>query len=196
MPILSRLNSILLGTESWRRFLTDEALSSGWCGQAPATESEILEAERRLGLTLPPSYRSFLLFSNGWRPFSNSIERLLPVSEIERFRDADPEDVALIQELYADDDVTDSDYLDYETPEHKETLRSSYYPDSILIGKKWQSGGGELLLLNPQIVFPNGEWEAIFFANWIPGNERFRSFRDLTVSFVESAERFEAAGPH
>jgi SMI1 / KNR4 family (SUKH-1) len=192
MPILSRLNSIILRTERWRHLLASEALSSGWCGQPPAMESEILEVERRLGLPLPPSYRSFLLISNGWRPFSSFIERLLPVSQIERFRDADPGDAALMQELYQDDELPDGDYLDYETAEHNVALRSSYYSDSILVGKKWQIGGGELLLLNPQIVFSNGEWEAIFFANWIPGNERYRSFFDLVNESVNTLQRIEA----
>jgi SMI1 / KNR4 family (SUKH-1) len=179
MPVLSRLNSILLGSDEWKGYLTERALSTAWCGQPPAPESEILKTEGRLGLSLPPSYRSFLLISNGWHPFNSFIERLLPVQEVERFRIAEPEDSALIQELYQEENVPDSIYLDYETPEHMVAVRARYYPDSLLAGRKWDGGGGELLLLNPQIVSGDGEWETIFFGNWLPGNRRYRSFFDF-----------------
>lgn len=192
MTILLRLNSLLLRSEEWRGELTREALSSGWCGLPPAAESEILDSERRLGITLPPSYRSFLSISNGWRPFSNFIECLLPVQKIERYRDADPEDLALLQECFQQDDVSDEDYLDYADDKHVEALRHRYYPESLLVGKMWDGGGGELVLLNPQIVSPDGEWEAIFFANWIPGNQRYGSFRDLVAASIDISERIKA----
>jgi hypothetical protein len=50
-----------------------------------------------------------------------------------------------------------------------------------------------MILLNPSIVFANGEWEAIFFANWLPGNQRYRSFRDLVMESVNGLERIEEA---
>jgi hypothetical protein len=191
MPVLSRLNSIMLRSDKWKSYLAEEALSAGWCGQSPAPESQILKTEKRLGVTLPPSYRFFLSISNGWRPFSSFVERLLPVQEVERFRVAEQEDSALIQELYQEEDAPDNVYLDYKTPEHMSALRPRYYPDSLFVGKKWDGGGGELLLLNPHIVFPDGEWETIFFANWIPGNWRFRSFREFVEDSVPNEERFE-----
>ena len=188
--ILSRLNSLLLKSDRWREALTPESLSTRWCGLPPATEREILSAEERLGITLPPSYRSFLAISNGWRPFSNFIERLLPVQEIDQFRSADPEALTKIQANYRQDDLPEFKYLDYENPEHNEALRHRYYPDSLLIGKPW-GYESDMILLNPAIVFPDGEWEAIFFANWIPGNRRFRSFRELVQNSVESLEKIE-----
>ena len=75
-------------------------------------------------------------------------------------------------------------------PKHNEALRHRYYPDSLLIGKPWGCES-DVILLNPAIVFPNGEWEAIFFANWIPGNCRFRSFRELVENSIESLEKTE-----
>lgn len=40
------------------------------------------------------------------------------------------------------------------------------------------SGSG-LYLLNPRIVTAEGEWEAWFFAHWLPGANRYRSFWEL-----------------
>lgn len=192
MPILSRLNSILLRSEYWKGYIAQEALAMGWCGLSPATESEICETERQLGVAFPPSYRSFFAAANGWRPFSGFIERLFSMREIERFQSADPEDLELIQRYFQEDDLSDEEYLDYQTPRRVEALRHRYYPKSILVGKGWDGGGGELILLNSHIVSPDGEWEAIFFANWIPGNRRFRSFRDLVEDSIDTTERFEA----
>jgi hypothetical protein len=45
--------------------LVPEAEARGSVLRPPATEAEIAAAEARLGVSLPPSYRSFLLISNG-----------------------------------------------------------------------------------------------------------------------------------
>src|ERR1700728_3429640 len=122
MPLLSRLNSILLLSDDWKQHVGQDALSTGWCGAPPASEDEILKAEKRLGVQLPPSYRSFLLISNGWRPFDYFVECLLPVQEIEPYGVAKPEDLKLIQTYYREDDISDEIYLDYDTPKHNEAF--------------------------------------------------------------------------
>jgi hypothetical protein len=40
-------------------------------------------------------------------------------------------------------------------------------------------GDSAICLLNPQVVTPEGDWEAWFFANWLPGANRYRSFWEL-----------------
>ena len=45
--------------------LAPEPLESGRLLREPAPEQDIQRAEQRLGVTLPPSYRAFLLCSNG-----------------------------------------------------------------------------------------------------------------------------------
>jgi RHS repeat-associated protein len=190
--ILSRLNSILLRTERWRVEISGDVLSSGWCGQPPATDAEIRLGEERLGVSLPPSYREFLKLSNGWRPFSSFVERIYPLEEVERLRIANPDYLAEIQKYYQEDEIADLEYLDFDNLNRKQALRHRYYPDSLVLGTGWQ-GSSELILLNPQIVSADGEWEAIFFANWLPGNVRFRSFLNLVEDSVNSLEKIEAS---
>jgi hypothetical protein len=194
MTLLQRLNALLLRSEEFE--LSEQAVSSGWCGLPPATENELLEAEARLGVKHPPSYRAFLSNSNGWRPFNKFVERLLPVQEIDRYRFRDPEDFASFErarqlglKLHGDYRVSDELYLDYETPAHNAETRDHYYGDSLLISEGFES---ELVLLNPFIVSADGEWETIFSAHWIPGNRRFRSFRDYVEEIVRNEEEFEA----
>lgn len=190
MTLLSRLSMLLLRSDDLKGELTEKMLATAWCGQAAAAEGEIFGAEMRLGITLPPSYRSFLSISNGWRPFNSFIERLLSIEEVERFRTADPARLSSLQQCYREDDITDDDYLDYETATHMESMRLRYYPDSLLIGKGW-GVEDDMVLLNPNVVLQNGEWEAIVFANWIPGNRRFRSFVEFVSESVSRMERSE-----
>jgi len=124
--------------------------------------------------------------SNGWPLFDTFIERLLPVEEVDWLRAADPDGLSLIQG-YGDHDISDQDYLDYER--HSEAIRTSYYPQCLLIGKAWEPEG-EMVLLNSDIVSRDGEWEAIFFADWLPGNQRYRSFYDLVNGRLRVFESF------
>ena len=42
-----------------------------------------------------------------------------------------------------------------------------------------ETGDSAVLLLNPMVIWPDGEWEkARLFANWLPGASRYRSFAD------------------
>jgi hypothetical protein len=199
MPILQRLNAVMSRSEQFGGELSEEVLlSGGWCGRPAATESEIRAAENRLGVRLPPSYRSFLSISNGWRIFNSFVEQLLPVHEIDRFRFRSPESFASMESAherlvgrygYDPSVVSDDVYLDYETPAHNMALRHHYYGDSLLISEASES---ELVLLNPFVVSADGEWETIFSAHWIPENERFRSFRDYVEKIVRNEEGFEA----
>jgi hypothetical protein len=209
MPILRRLNALVKLMNFNAKYslagkipseIAEKAVSSGW--QPPATESEIREAEMRLGITLPPSYRSFLLISNGWRPFHSLGECLFPVQQIDRFRICDPENFASFESaherilrIFGDDElfsVSDEVYLDYEKAKG---IRRQYYGDSLLIGGPWEGCGTELrkeghvVLLNPHIVFPNGEWETISAAR-PASNARFRSFREFVEFIVEMGEGF------
>src|SRR6266705_6789020 len=88
--LLSRLNSLIFRSDSWKSHLTPEILSAGWCGHPPASEESLSIAERRLGIRLPPSYRSVLSIADGCYPFGSFIERLLPVGEVDWLRNADP----------------------------------------------------------------------------------------------------------
>ena len=177
---------------SWARasyaMLSRRGTTERWCGSSPAPVSEMLRTEARLGLALPPSYRSFLSVSNGWSPFGTFIRRLLPVHELMQYREANPNDLVSILEM-GEDDISDSDYLDYESLRNRQGLRPRYYAESLLVSEG--CGGGELVLLNPSVIAADGEWETIFFANWIPGNRRYRSFLDFVEYSVKSLENLE-----
>ena len=174
--LLSRLNDSVLSSDDLKVHLPPEMAASRWCGLPPAKPHDIAKAEDRLGVKLPHSYKSFLSVANGWSVCGSFIKRLLPVEEIDWLRSADPHGLAKLQSAFQDDDISDAEYLEYDSDAHMEALRIRYYPDCLLVGQGFES---EMVLLNSKIISSDGEWEAIFFATWLPGNQRYRSFYPL-----------------
>ena len=147
-------------------------ISQPWCN--PASAQDIWETEERLGLSLPPSYRSFLEHTNGWYGLSLTVCRLLPCAEIEWFKTRNPEWIDSFLE-YGDAEVQDADYYVYGAEQDPCSMRGAYLKSALQISAE---GDGAVVLLNPEIIH-DGEWEAWYFGNWIPGARRFRSFADL-----------------
>src|ERR1700712_4287483 len=63
-------------------YATDAQRSARWLGAAGAREAELSRREAGLGLVLPPSYRSFLLTSDGWTHLGPFVHELLRADEI------------------------------------------------------------------------------------------------------------------
>jgi hypothetical protein len=81
--VLTRLSRFWLRDSDIVADLPPEVRVSGWLGYAGATEAQLTAVEERLGTTLPPSYRSFLSVSNGWRITSSFVDRLWSTEELE-----------------------------------------------------------------------------------------------------------------
>ncbi|HET9946408.1 MAG TPA: SMI1/KNR4 family protein [Actinomycetes bacterium] len=154
----------------------DEAVrSAGTVLRAPAAESDVVALEQRIGHTLPPSYRSFLLTSDGadaqpgWGPTDRG---LLRAAEVGWFNDLEPEwvEAYLIDGL---DEVAGDRW--------EERL-----PHTLMVAADEQ---GQTVLLDPLTVDGSGEWAAWFFGNHIPGAEIEPSFAALLVADTASYER-------
>ncbi|HDS1675122.1 TPA: SMI1/KNR4 family protein [Stenotrophomonas maltophilia] len=73
-----------------------------WCGVPGASEQAIVDAEKRLGVRLPKSYRDFLKVSNGFAMPGRFIDILLPVELIRPFGQGNEEIVQIRRELVVD----------------------------------------------------------------------------------------------
>lgn len=160
--------------------LPSDVIEARWLGYPGAAEAEIADAETRLETTFPPSYRNFLAVSNGWLKLDGLIGRLWSTQEIEwlaarnqELIDAWTTGVAIGGGSFS---VPDEVYLVYGDEQDPASLRDEYLQTALEIGGDSEQG---LLLLNPQVTSEDGEWEAWLFANWLPGAERYRSFREL-----------------
>ncbi len=146
------------GADQW----PDEVIVSGWAGYAGATEDQIVALEARIGALLPPSYRQFLAVTNGWRDTGAFIYKLWSAEEVDWFRVRNKEWIDIWNS--SGDDEFDPDHL---RQQMKTALEIS------------DTGDSAIMLLNPQVITPEGEWEAWFFSNWGAGADRYPSFWDL-----------------
>ncbi|HEY2587712.1 MAG TPA: HEAT repeat domain-containing protein [Tepidisphaeraceae bacterium] len=160
--------------------LPESVREAGWLGFPQATEPQIAEAERRLGIALPPSYKAFLLVSNGWHKTGHAIDRVWPIDQADWFRVTDPDWVASFSapSSYVErEPVPDDEYFAYD--QWVEDFRTEHLAETLQIS---EVGDAAVYLLNPQVITHEGEWEAWFLANWLPGVHRYRSFQELMQS--------------
>lgn len=158
----------------WWFSLPHEALESEWLGLPAASEEQIVAAETRLGLTLPPSYRNFLKVTNGWLYYPG-ILRLRSTQEIEWFYVENQDDIDVWLDCH--EQVSDEEYLNYEQQWWLWTqpIRTKYMQNCLQIS---DDEDGDVVLLNPQILH-NDEWEAWIFSPNHAGINRCRSFTEM-----------------
>src|SRR5690242_4018169 len=72
--------------------------------------------------------------------------------------------------------ISEAEHLVYGDDQNTVRFRVEYLQDCLEVSAE---GDSAILLLNPRVVTPEGEWEAWFFGNWLPGARRYRSFREL-----------------
>jgi len=166
--------------------LPPEVIESGWLGLPGATDDQIRAAEARLGVSLPPSYCAFLKVTNGWRFTGGFARQLLPVEEIDWLRVQYREWIKVWTQPW---DVTGwpgalAAPLEPGEPDYR------HLPDTLAIS---EAGDGAIFLLNPKVVTPAGEWEAWFFADWVPGADDYVSFWDMLQGQYQSQMGINAA---
>lgn len=187
-PLLHTLSRNILANPNLLSHVSAAELEVGYVGREGASERNVAEAERRLGATLPKSYREFLLASNGWGVLSHAIWRLWSTTELDWFKARNQQWIDIWTKPRRDGRphpvVPDVDYFVYGPAQQSYNIREHYLPSMLEIS---DTGDAAILLLNPEVVFDDGEWEAWYFATWFPGAVRFRSFADLMRYEIESA---------
>jgi hypothetical protein len=124
-------------------------LASGWLGFAGASDDEILAAEERLKVELPPSYRSFLAASNGWHIPSWFVYELWPVSKITWFSEHHQDWIdAYVEPARGSRRLTDEEYLIYGEKQSSVHFREEYLQSALQIS---DVGDSAVMLLNPAI---------------------------------------------
>ncbi|MEM9903726.1 MAG: SMI1/KNR4 family protein [Cyanobacteria bacterium P01_D01_bin.44] len=173
--------------------LPDEVRKSGWLGYPGATEADISRTEARLGVRLPPSYRAFIKVTNGWRQTTPFIYEIWSIKEIEWFAARHSNWINQFKELPLASErtvlsqngfdrpppypiVSDQDYFVYGDRQDPSKIRIDYLETALEISNRGESA---VYLLNPEVISEDGEWEAWFFGDWLPGADRYRSFQDM-----------------
>ncbi|MFD2420853.1 SMI1/KNR4 family protein [Amycolatopsis pigmentata] len=143
--------------------LDPAVLRDRWLGFAPATEEQVAAAEARLGARLPPSYREFLLTTNGWRDAGGFVWRMRDTENVGWLRDLDP-----------DWEVWDEGIEEEENPDPEQGNR---FTRGLLLFLEADAG---ILFLDPGDVDEAGEWAAYHLFSWQAAPPvRFGSFWEL-----------------
>jgi hypothetical protein len=149
------------GRAEW--MVNDAQREAGWLGFEPAPDEAIQAAERRLGVELPLTYRSFLRVSNGWSSMAGEVD-LLAVEEVDWFTKLDP---VILEHWSAPGMERFADKV--------ETFERCVLVSAVEDGDYW--------LLDPGLVEDGGEWVAY---EWHAGDgtdpERYVSFGALLMS--------------
>jgi hypothetical protein len=192
---LVNLNQELIGIDGVREEvglpgeydLPEDVEIAEWLGFEGASEAKIKSLEQRLGIDLPPSYRSFLVNSDGWRILGRGGVRLLPTTKVNWLKQIDPKLIEIWKGFEDDmEPIPDEKYLaDY--PRYDVYFRAEHIPDMLVISDRG-TYNVHYLWLNPQIIFPDGEWEAWSFTTDDGYAARYRSFRDLMEHLLRRAK--------
>ena len=158
----------LLRWDEVRQAQEPDVLAADWLGYPGATEERIAAAERRLGIVFPPSYRSFLRVSNGWRAALPVLGALWSVDDVGWFSSRRGDVIA----AYAAG-------LGAANPMAMDAQAATTYLEAALEVSDGAAGDDTAILLNPTVVAPDGEWEACFFVSWRAETERYASFQAL-----------------
>jgi HEAT repeat protein len=163
-----------------------------------AAVAEVESLEARVGTRLPPSYRAFLLHSDGSpaQPglglTTDSRLGLLECAQVGWFRDRERSYVDIWADL--DLEVTpeglhtgfhgfpEAAYLDHARRPHAPEHKRGHVRYVLQISGDFD---GYTVLLNPLVVDQHGEWEAWDFGSKLPGAARYRSFAALLAADTE-----------
>ncbi len=188
LEFLQKLSRLLLDIEIKEGF--DERLFSleeharGYLGFDGASEAQIVAAETRLGARLPDSYRTFLKVSNGWPLMGWNCQPgvLWPVEQIQWVRDYDPFGVVDygLQSLPhgSPEDLSPEEHLQTRVEEDPDKgdpghYRMAYVDNLLSISDVYDNCQ---LLISPEVLDENDEWECWKLASWLPGALRYHSF--------------------
>ncbi len=144
-----------------------------------SSATQIATLETRLGKSLPPSYKAFLLASDGLLVVDQCFN-LLPATDVRWFAQ---DNQSWIDAWHDDGEEVDDDrYFTYGDDQDCVWLRNRYLQTALQIS---DTSDGDVVLLNPEVKFGD-EWEAWLFGNKLPGAIRYRSFAELIEEQVFS----------
>jgi SMI1-KNR4 cell-wall len=156
-----------VATEAQLAELDEVQRGNRWLGYEPASEESVRVAEERLSVELPPSYRNFLLASNGWRKIDFLLDELLRVDDIGWLPEMNP---GHLWDIWSADE------------EIAEQLQRTVLLSGPADGEYW--------LLDANTIGPDGEWTAY---EWHPNDgdepEPYPSFGALVASARETFGR-------
>lgn len=153
------------------------ARRSRWLGLPPADEERVAAAEARLGRRLPPSYREFLMVSDGWRHAGGFVWLLAGTADA-RWHD----DASGLADTFEED-------LDEEAGP-QERREAGIWRRGLQLDV---ASDATYVLMDPEDVDEDGEWAVYTWAGWRAAPpERHASFRAFMREMHREFHRLRA----
>lgn len=155
--------------------LSTSSIAARWAGSLPATIEEISTLEMRLGLKLPDSYKSFLIFSNGWNYLSAQINKLYSAQQVTYLKYNNSYRYLELKKQYLI------------SKNEKETSYKSIYlrnEDIDTLIQISEENDSWILMLNPKKT-SNGEYEAILTSSSLGRIYTYTTFWHLMKKWFE-----------
>ncbi|MCW2546624.1 MAG: Cell wall assembly/cell proliferation coordinating protein KNR4-like protein [Mycobacterium sp.] len=146
-------------------YATHQQRAARWLGTAGVREADVARREAELGVAFPPSYRNFLLTSDGWTHLGPFVYELREAGEVGWFPEKEPQFMA--------------GWDDFDWPEIVVARRS------LLVSG---ATDGAHIYLDPHDVGVHGEWAAWWYAHWEAEFTRYSSFSALVEAQWASFE--------
>ena len=152
--------SVAFGDEEY----SDIQIQTKWIGNPPATNKEIENTEKRLGLKLPQDYINMLSIANGFPTSSNSVEpSFQKIEDVDFYKNYQWNVIDTWKEMGELDDVV---------CELEKAI--------IIAGLEEEQ---QFLLIPPSDG--QQEWKYWKFAMWIPGEEEFKDLKAYFEKVIE-----------
>lgn len=173
-----------------------EILSRGSQNFSGAIIQEIEKKENQLGITLPESYRHFLMASNGWiQPNLDDYDgEFLAIEDVSLFSERFPDFYSIIIQTNNSPVVRQSIYMEnYSSNQDPAFFDDDHIRGSIVISSDL---GPATYLINTNLSTPENELEVWHYASSHPGAFRFVSFAHLMQStYLRTTEKYNYYGP-
>ncbi|MFE2745963.1 SMI1/KNR4 family protein [Streptomyces scopuliridis] len=175
----------------------ETVLRDRWLGFPAAGEDRITELEARLGVTLPPTYRSFLATTDGWRPAGTAVSRVGAAEGVHWY--GDPDGLQAVHEGELDEHASEEEVL--RAGMWGRALRLSATLDTVAPGTVSPDAVASdtiEVLLDPGDPDANGEWAAYLHRGVRSGGERTErhgSFMDLMQALFREFHRAHGGSP-
>ncbi|MET8544689.1 SMI1/KNR4 family protein [Kitasatospora sp. NPDC004799] len=155
----------------------EAARRSRWLGFPPASEERVAAMEGRLGRRLPPSYRGFLMASDGWRHAGGFVWLLAGTADA-RWH-GNESGLAEVFEGYLDEDSGPAEWRDAGI--WRRGLQLDVESDGLYV------------LLDPEDVDGAGEWAVYTWAGWrAEPPERHANFAEFMRGVYREFHRLRA----
>ncbi|MGB1041147.1 MAG: SMI1/KNR4 family protein [Flavobacteriales bacterium] len=159
--LLKDISKIAIELKEEQIVFSNEQIKNIWIGYNPSNDNEIINIEKKLGITLPKEYKEFMKITNGFSQSTITEPEFYSIDKIDWLKNVDDE----LINIWKENGLKDIG---------EQLERAIIVADS---NKEQQ-----FLLISS---IGNKEWKFWKFGNWIPGEEEYENLENYFEKTLE-----------